>query len=233
MPRGKRPTIGNPVPVGTLPISGEAGLRLERQSANTDSVTWYDISGNGNNGTAADANMYSDFFFDSIVDQCLTGSTEPSADFTATWTLTFWYKRSFGAATGFSTIMQTRRSGPNGGYILRDRDNTPAPKSFHFEILDPYQIGSQLVKGDDENWHFAAITWTPGAPSNTAASYIDGAAFASFTTPNDPAAGGVLQIGKGNFYRFCGNIDTVRSYARALSIDEIKRDYNAGKVAHS
>ena len=206
-------------------------LRLERYSAVSGNATWHDISANGNNGTAADAAMFSDFYFDSIVDQVLTGSTEPSGDFSGNFTLTFWYKRDTTVATGFSTLMQTRRAGPNGGYILRDRDNSPAVADYTFEIVDPYQIGLPSVKGTDANWHFAALVWTLGTP-NAMTSYIDGAAYATTTTANNPSAGGVLQIGRGNFYRFAGNMDTVRSYARALSADEILRDYHAGKATH-
>ena len=212
-------------------VTGDAALRLERLSATTASTTWYDISATGNNGTAADAAMFSDFYFDGIVDEVLTASTEPSADLQSDWTLTFWYKRDTTILTGFNTIMQTRTETPPGGWILRDRDNSPALANYSFEIRFPYVIGAPLVVGTDADWHFAAIVYTAGSPNNIKG-YSDGALLTSYNNVNTNIAGTVLQIGKGNSFRFAGNIDTVRSYARTLSADEILRDYHAGKVAH-
>ena len=212
-------------------VTGDAALRLERLSATTASTTWYDISASGNNGTAADAAMFSDFYFDGIVDEVLTSSTEPSADLQSDWTLTFWHKRDTTILTGFNTIMQTRTETPPGGWILRDRDNSPALANYSFEIISPYVIGAPLVVGTDADWHFAAIVYTAGSPNNIKG-YSDGALLTSYNNINTNIAGTVLQIGKGNSFRFAGNIDTVRSYARTLSADEILRDYHAGKVAH-
>ena len=206
-------------------------LRLERYSAVSGNATWHDISANGNNGTAADASMYSDFYFDGIVDEVLTATTEPSANLQSDWTLTFWYKRDTTILTGFNTIMQTRTEAPPGGWILRDRDNSPALANYSFEIRDPYVIGAPLVVGTDADWHFAAIVYAAGSPNNIT-SYSDGALFTSYNNINTNIAGTVLQIGKGNSFRFAGNIDTVRSYDRTLSADEVLRDYYAGKVAH-
>jgi hypothetical protein len=211
--------------------TGDAELRLERLSATTASTTWYDISASGNNGTAADADMFSDFYFDGIVDEVLTASTEPSADLQSDWTLTFWYKRDTSILTGFNTLMQTRTETPPGGWILRDRDNSPALANYSFEIRDPYVIGAPLVVGTDADWHFAAIVYAAGSPNNIT-SYSDGVLFTSYNNINTNIAGTVLQIGKGNSFRFAGNIDTVRSYARTLSADEILRDYYAGLVDH-
>ena len=215
-------------------VSGGAVLRLERSGASTASVTWYDSSGSGNNGTAADASMYSDFYFDGIVDEVLTAATEPSADLQSDWTLVFWYKRDTSIFQGYNTIMQTRSG--TGGWILRDRVNATPPTpaelaNYSFEIISPYVIGAPLVVGTDADWHFAAIVYTAGSPNNIKG-YSDGALFASYNNINTNIAGTVLQIGKGNSYRFAGNIDTVRSYPRALSADEIARDYNVGLASH-
>ena len=127
--------------------------------------------------------------------------------------------------------MQNRRAAPNGGFILRDRTDPSPPADYSFEVVSPYQNMGTLVTGADANWHFGVVVWTPGSP-NTVKSYIDGVFHKSITTANAPVAGGPLQIGKGFYYRFAGNMDTVRSYSRALSPDEILRDYHAGKVAH-
>ena len=212
-------------------VTSDASFRLERLSAVPTSVTWNDISATGNNGTAADAAMFSDFYFDSIVDEVVMASADPSADFTSDWSLAFWYKRDTSIATGYNTLMQNRRAAPNGGFILRDRTDPSPPADYSFEVVSPYQNMGTLVTGADANWHFGVVVWTPGSP-NTVKSYIDGVFHKSITTANAPVAGGPLQIGKGFYYRFAGNMDTVRSYSRALSPDEILRDYHAGKVAH-
>jgi len=175
--------------------------------------------------------MFSNFYFDGIVDEVLTATPEPSANLQSDWTLTFWYKRDTTILTGFNTLMQTRSGAPPGGWILRDRDNSPALADYSFEIVDPYVIGAPLVIGTDADWHFAAIVYTAGSPNNIKG-YSDGALLTSYNNSNTNISGTVLQIGKGNSFRFAGNIDTVRSYARTLSSDEILRDYYAGKVAH-
>ena len=222
---------------GALYPTAGALLRYERSSASTASTTWYDLSPSGNNGTAADANMFADFYFDSVVDQVISAQPEPSHDFSSDWTLAWWYKRDLTLAQGFNTIMQTRRSGPNGGYILRDRTNSTPPTpadlaDWSFEVVSPYQIMGLAIKGTDADWHFACAVWTVGSP-NRLETYIDGVPYKSLSTPNSPVNGDVLNIGRGTYYRFAGYLDTVRSYPRALSAGEIARDYNAGKAQHT
>ena len=150
--------------------------------------------------------------------------------------MAFWYKRDLTVAQGFNTIMQTRTSGPNGGYILRDRVNSTPPTpadlaDWSFEVVSPYQILGTAIAGTDGDWHFACAVWTVGSP-NRLNTYIDGVPYASLSTTNSPVNGDVLNIGRGTYYRFAGYLDTVRSSPRALSADEIARDYNVGKVQH-
>ncbi|HAM19216.1 MAG TPA: hypothetical protein DCP70_11900 [Alteromonas macleodii] len=207
-------------------VTADAALRLERLSATTASTTWYDISATGNNGTSSDAGLYSDFVFDGVVDFVQLTSPDPSANFSADWTITFWYKRDL--AVNKSTIIDTRDGGA-GGYTILD-NNGGAIANYTVQLRNPNVGLADSFVGTDANWHFAALVNDSGTRIT---SYIDGEVFKTTATANAYQPGIAMLVGKGAFNFFIGSCDTVRSYPRMLLEDEIKRDYNAGKAAHS
>jgi len=206
-------------------VTGDAQLRLESLSATTASTTWYDISATGNNGTAADAGLYSDFVFDGVVDFVQLASPDPSANFSADWTVTFWYKRDL--AVDKSTIIDTRDGGA-GGYTILDNNGT-AIENYTVRPRNPNTPLADSFVGTDSNWHFAALVNDSGTRIT---SYIDGEVFKTTATAHAYQPGIAMLVGKGANNFFIGACDTVRSYPRMLSADEIKRDYYAGKTAH-
>ena len=108
------------------------------------------------------------------------------------------------------------RDSPAGG----DIEFTSFPFSANLAVV-PVTVG----------WFHLALVWTPGAPASLQ-SYINGVLHVTVAPSDYGAIGQPLVIGSGTAGFYSGKIDTVRVYARALSSDEILRDYNAGKAAH-
>ena len=216
-------SIQQPVP------TGDAAARLERLSATVASTTWYDITVNGKNGTANSATLYSDFQFNGVDTQVDTSIEAPLTDSSNPWTLQAWVTRS---ASSLAEMFEVR---DGSGWVLRDNPTGAGSEEIDFATFSPgfavsNDVFPSLLGGA---WHHLAMTWTPGAPA-TLSCYANGALYATKTPASYPAAGN-LTIGNGpgsgnNNYN--GKIDTVRVYSRALSPDEILRDYYAGKPAH-
>ena len=214
----KRRHVKQPTP------TGDAAMRLETLSATTASTTWYDITANIKNGTANDAALFSDFQFNGTDTEVVTALEAPLLPSTSTWTLQAWVTRS--AATGMDLF--TTRSG-NNGWTLRDSPAGGDVEFTSFPFSANLGVLPAMTGGD---WFHIALVWVPGSPA-TLAGYVNGALNATVTPSNYAAAGQGLIIGNGLGGHYNGKIDTVRAYSRALSADEILRDYNAGKPAHT
>lgn len=214
-------------------VTGDAQLRYERLSASPSSTTWYDITASANNGTASDAAIFSDFGFDGVADHVTAGAANICADMSETFTVTFWYKRNTTGVTGYSTIMQTRAT---GGWLLRDRSpGSVADFTWETGSSGVTNVFGTVIPGDDSNWHFGSVVWEGAAAADpkTITGYNNGTAYAAHTKTFGNDDGVAIKIGRGNSFFFYGNIDTVRVYPRALSADEIARDYYAGKPTHA
>tara|TARA_R110000824_G_scaffold151833_2_gene322869 strand:+ start:759 stop:1397 length:639 start_codon:yes stop_codon:yes gene_type:complete len=209
----KRSRVRQPEP------TGDAVARWERLSAAVASPTWYDITGNGNNGTANNAALYSDFLFNGTDNKVLTPLESPLLLSSSTWTMQAWATR-----LGTGTLAATRSG--NNGWAIRD---SPAGGDLEFTSF-PFS-GNFGVVPPTVGWFHLVLVWTPGAPASLA-SYINGALHVTVAPGDYGAVGQPLLIGSGTAGFYNGKIDTVRVYSRALSNDEILRDYNAGKVAH-
>jgi hypothetical protein len=207
-------------------VTPDALLRLENFSGNVAASKWFDVSNSNNDGTPADAGLLGDYVFDGVVDFVQLASTDPSTNFSADWTITFWYKRSL--SVNKSTIIDTR-NGSSGGYTILD-NNGAAIGNYTVQLRNPNVGVADSFVGTDSNWHFGALVNDSGARIT---SYIDGEVFKTTATANAYQPGIAMLVGKGAFNFFTGSCDTVRSYPRMLSADEIKRDYYAGKLTHT
>lgn len=226
----------------TVPdVTAGAGLRLERNSAGLGSTTWFDISGTGNNATATDAAILSDFNFDGVTDSVQVTSADPSADQSQDFSFAFWYKRTLDAVQQ-STIADSRAplpAGSDGGWTFRDNaaNATPPPYNHSDYFLSVYTVFgnyniSNMAPGTDNNWHYAVVVWENGYGWRF---YADGVQYIA-PSPTATVAnvdGSPMRIGRGAYNHYSGHIDTVRVWPRILSPDEIARDYYAGKAAHT
>lgn len=206
-------------------VTGDAALRLERLSANTSSTTWFDITASGNNGTANDAALFADFDFDGVVDNVQVTSTTSCNDMSQDWTITLWYQRNT-TGNDRSTIFDTRNASI-GGFTVRD--NIAGPYDDFDLQWYPANLRSDILDGTDANWHFGVILWESGVGLTT---YVDGALKFTVADATIYASGLAPRLGRGNFLYYLGKLDTFRVYPRLLSVDEIVRDYHAGKPVH-
>lgn len=212
-------------------VTGDATLRLERLSATAASTTWFDISASGNNGTATDAAIFTDFGFDGVTDSVELSALDASADLSQPFTVAFWYKRNITGATGASTLIGNRKLSPAGGWLVRDLSGGGLADFSWETSLGPTTNYGTILPGTDGNWHLACIVWAPGSP-NTVTAYADGVVYQTRTSTAGNSTGQAMWIARSFYNYFYGNFDTVRVYPRALSADEIIRDYHAGKAAH-
>tara|TARA_R110000744_G_scaffold166446_3_gene283605 strand:+ start:10445 stop:11131 length:687 start_codon:yes stop_codon:yes gene_type:complete len=213
---------GTATGTGALYPTGGAALRLERLSATTASTTWYDITGNGKNGTANSASLFSDFLFNGTNSTVATTLESPLLPATSTWTLQAWVTQLANGRTLFAT-----RAG-NNGWALRDSPSGGDLEFTSFPFAGNLAVLPSMLGGD---WYHIVLAWAPGAPASLK-SYVNGALHATVAPSDYAAVGQPLVIGSGTAGFYNGKIDTVRVYSRALSADEILRDYNAGKPEH-
>ena len=232
MPRGRQPTVRQPV------VTGDTEQRWERASGSVAATKWFNIAGGsgGADGTPTVASILSEYHFDGgtdKVDTAYEGTAKASAN---DWTCVMWVIRD-SSDDGQITLAQNRASGPNGGTILGRENAAGAYNIGVFETIAPVyaNVCNTVPAWTDNAWHQIIVTWDAdggagGSPARVS-SYIDGAAYDTDVAPLYDA-GAAWIVGGGNFNRWTGFIDTFRVYPRVLSADEITRDYRAGIAGH-
>ena len=225
----------------TIKPTGDASLWFSRLSGDEPTATWYDITVNGNNGTANNAGVcLANYYFrggnlgsgtDDFVTTAYAGNIITA---TQPWSLEGWVVRD-PADPAQVTIWGTRKQGPNGGWLHRE-NNAAASGPIDFDSF----VAAGNPKIEDvipdvllQGWSHIAVTWTPGdGVPGTADHYYNGVLSDSSQISQDFDNGDIFEIAGSTFNRWTGFIDTVRVFSRVLSADEILRDYNAGKPAH-
>lgn len=204
-------------------VTGDAVARYERLSHGGN--LWHDIMPNAADGTGIGFGAGVDWpRFDGA--QTVNVGQPVKLALTGNMSFVAWASQDAGVS-GYERVMS--RDGVDR-FILSLNDNTGKP----FVMLD---IGGvQTVTGgsttNDGAWHMIAATYD-GA---TLSLYVDGALDSSLAVAGsaDIDTAKDLDFGSNaNANAFLeGRIDTCRIYSRALSADEILRDYHAGKPAH-
>ena len=230
---------GTATGTGALYPTGGAEVRLERLSGDAAAATWYDISGNGNNGTANNsgaclANYYfrggalgsgTDDFVTTAFDGNIILATQP-------WSLEMWCTRDGVGPTGQVTLSGCRNHSPNGGWILREN---AAGVSGPIDLDCPYYTNAPDIIPDivAGAWAHIVVTRTAGVGVGAGhlTAYLNGTQTYS-ASHNYFAPGDIFEIAGSTYNRWPGFIDTVRAFSRVLNPDEILRDYNAGKPEH-
>jgi len=204
-------------------ITGAAMVRYENTSYG--GIIWYDLMFAPVNGIGTGFGAGVDWpRFDGA--QNVNIGQPSKLALTGNMSFVAWASQDAGV-TGYERVMS--RDGVDR-FILSLNDNTGKP----FVMLDIG--GSKTITGgsttNDGDWHMIAATYD-GA---TLSLYIDGVLDSSLAAAGsaDIDTAKDLDFGSNaNANAFLeGRIDTCRIYSRALSPDEILRDYNAGKPAH-
>ena len=215
----------NPLLLQPVP-TGDAAARYERLSHSGS--TWYDLMPTPANGT--DNGWVAPPLWP-VFDGAQTVVVGQPAKLALTGDLSFvaWASQDVGV-TGFERVMN-RDPGAGNRLILSLHDITGVP-FFGIGVSGTMRSVQGPGPTNDGEWHMVVGTYD-GA---TVALYIDGAlsASAAFAGVGDISGATDLDFGSqaaaGSFLE--GRIDTCRIYPRALSPDEILRDYHAGKPAH-
>ena len=214
--------------------TGDAAARYERLSHS--GTTWYDLSSlpaDGTDGTTGAAFTWPNFNGESFV----SIGDPTKLQFAGAFTICAWYNQSTDPPTQGNERILSRDNVHVRPFLLSQGDNTGfaqayvsapvfsnvaatgtyASGTFHFMVVVNEGVGGDL------------LIYIDGELKGTTAGA--GGAVANWGTFDTEF--GRHQFGGGlpDDY-FTGIIDTGRFYGRALSPDEILRDYNAGKPAH-
>jgi hypothetical protein len=201
------------------------GLVLYLDAANSKSYggsgnTWFDLSGNGNNGTLQNGVDYNSdnkgsLVFDGVDDYVLTPvniDANPSS-------VGAWFNAS--SLSGARGIVLTDNGGWDKGFEINEGV---------FSIYIGNNLQSTAVSASANTWYFGLLTYT----SSSMSFYINGYNIWNGGAPGQ-TSGSTIEIGRANFPNgngsrfFQGKIAQVSVYNRALSASEILQNYNTTK----
>ena len=153
-------------------------------------------------------------------------------DFAGAFTIAFWVKQSTAAPAGWERVIARP-----GAYLGNEVDSTGACAGFLYRTAGSGGGTQSVTTGANlplDVWRFVAFA--NEGTGNDLVMYVDGAESARAA-----GVGGVMNPVAVDLYLgnqpsltsgLQGDLDTVRFYSRALSANEISRDYYAGKSAH-
>ncbi len=225
------PSVGTPIGATLLHYKFDEGY----------GATTYDSSPSGLNGTLGagtsaptwsnDGKFVKALTFDGSNDY-VNGGTSTNLNLTGPFTITAWAKRS--ASSSYDTILQRyAESSPFNGYALRYSNGVGEVNKLCFwtgGASGTWLCTSKTIT--DTSWHYLTAVWD----GTTRSVYIDGVKYASDTQASALSnSSDTLYIGAIGSSPvaadFGGTMDEVKIYPFALTEDEIKIDYNNGKVA--
>ena len=223
------PFLLQPVP------TGDATARYERLSHG--GTTWYDLMptpANGTDGTIGAAFTWPAFNGESFVSFGDPAKLQFATDFS----IVAWYRQSIDPPTqGNERIVSRDSIGGARCFLMSQADNTGLAQGFIFNNIGNV---NPIASGTYNTGTFHMAVLVNDASNTNAYYYVDGIVRATKIGQGGPVSSwGTIDTEAGRHQLpgnltdyFTGDIDTVRFYGRALSPDEILRDYHAGKPAH-
>ena len=219
----------------TQPVpTGDAVARYERLSHG--GTTWYDLMPTPANGT--DATSGAAFTWPNFNNAGYVEIGNPAKlDFAGAFTLCCWaYQNPDPPIQGGEYLIGKDGLGAGTRNVgLSTADSNALISGFIFPSGSAGSFAAVQYDADTGVQHFSVFVNEGGGGDLLL--YINGVLRATNAGKGDPiswTAGTPWELGRrqdGNDY-LTGSMDTVRLYDRALSADEILRDYHAGKPAH-
>tara|TARA_Y100000401_G_scaffold15017_2_gene10165 strand:- start:1069 stop:1752 length:684 start_codon:yes stop_codon:yes gene_type:complete len=215
--------------------TGDATARYERLSHG--GTTWHDLMptpANGTDGTIGAAFTWPNFNGESFV----SIGDPTKLKFAGAFTICSWHRQSTAPPRQGNERIVSRDAGGNGvrPFLMSQDEITGLAQAF---------VYSNAFNNVQASGNYATNTYHMMCLVNEGAGgdlllYMDGtlqgtAAGKGGAVPNwlnIDTEFGRHQMANNTTDYFTGEIDTVRFYGRALSADEILRDYHAGKPAH-
>ena len=206
------------------------GLVLALDAANNKSypgsgTTWYDLSGNGNNGTLTNGPTFNSgnggsIVFDGVDDY--VDVSDASTLNSNTQTINIWYNATTLPGRSATIICKHNTVNSTNGYnIFAGNAAQIKPSTGSTDI----GTGGGVVS----TWYFLTLTFTI---NSSATFYINAVNNASAAIGNFTMSSNSLRIGRSpdSFWSvFTGKIASVSVYNRVLSASEISQNYNAIK----
>ena len=203
------------------------GLVVALDAANTKSypgsgTTWFDISGNGNNGTLTNGPTFSSSNQGSIVfdgtDDIVT--TSLSATLSFTWSV--WFKTNV-LASGYRNIISV----PTGAYMLMLLDTST--NNMGFWSSDGMGGGSLGVNSLSTNtWYNAVLVREGDGISGGYKAYLNSVFKGSANTSTWTIANTISLGGRTDANQYLnGNIALAQIYNRVLTANEILQNFYA------
>lgn len=230
------------------------GLILHLDAANTKSypgsgTTWYDISGNNNNGTLANGEFVStgkylqntggisNFFTTTIshsttLNNTLINTTGGWTIEEVIWTNSTTYPEADGGSVASTSAYGTGATGFDwnhgieiGTFQFGQSSNSPSvyEDSFQLTVPSPYNVFN--------TWRVRTMIWDRSGNYNYL--YINGVLIGSGSTPNTAGTsiydGGGIVFGSLYGWKHFGRRAGIKIYNKVLTAQEIRQNYNATK----
>ena len=206
------------------------GLILSLDAANRKSypgsgTTWFDRSGNSNNGTLTNGPTFSStnggsIVFDGINDWANFPSNSNYNVGTGDFSIFCWIKSS--NKNNYQTILSLDNAANGNGILLYTNVTNGVLRTWVGNVA---QNGS--VDITNNTWNYIGIVKISGSVTH----YINSVSNVTFVSSNSVVSNQNLRLGSydGADYMYNGNISQVSIYNKALSQSEIKQNFNATK----
>jgi hypothetical protein len=214
-----------------------------QRSYTSGSTTWYDLTGNFNNGTLTNGPTFDSanggsIVFDGIDDYIALG-TPNSLNLLGTITINSWVKITAFSTVGniAGTIYEKGYDNNNDQIFFRFRNNAGTQVidvgtykgSNNTNYLTTYTIGSSITTGTWNNivGQYDGANWNIYLNSVLVSSTLQNQGPLTSTSPSSI---GAAYISNGYARFLNGSIANLQVYNRALSATEILQNYNATKT---
>jgi hypothetical protein len=197
----------------------DAGIAASYPGSGT---AWYDLSGNGKNGTLINGPIFSypnnSIQFDGVDDSVSISSLVSSS---TTVTVEIWFKI---LRFGDVNLFYNGNGASNGyGFQFGACGSTASTLFIYFGGLFCNVVSYAGMSTD--TWYQAVFTRTT-SPSTSNILYINGVSRSTNTTSNPNTPSGNTSVASS---AFSGYVSSVRMYSIALSANEVLQNYNAIK----
>lgn len=195
-------------------------------------TTWFDLSGNGNNGTLTNGPTFStqnngSILFDGMDDFTNIVNSNVGNFGTSNFSISVWGKATLSSVGSRGLISKYNPHSSNGtGWFLFFRDGQVWARITQ-DLSAPLEMSQITANVLGNLWYNFVITRN----QNNFSLYSNGNLLQANTTTNiiNCSSTGPLRIGSGysSGYYYSGNCSLAKIYNRALTIQEIQQNFNA------
>jgi hypothetical protein len=227
---GKQLTVATPIVTNGLVLNLDASRTSSYPNTGT---TWYDISGNGYNGTMVNGPVFGTassgvINFDGINDYVSVSNVSTLTNYT----IESWFKINYSNSATYARIIE---KGLNNEFTLCiNKGYAPAANKYTFQLFDGSVAVQSTSNVDSRYNHICVSVERTSGTTNVCKMYVNGvlentaSISGSITSNTNP-----IYIGNNpGAINACGllcEIPSIRMYNRTLSATEITQNFNATK----